>query len=204
MTYTIDVAAYLSGASKDQLQRWARNEILVPEINPERPKIYSFRDIVALRTIAKLRVNNSLQRIRSAIARLSDYDLTEHLSEYKFATDGKSVKVFDEDNAHFLNLSKNPGQWDLVNLEDIYAPFMNMQGREVPDLRNPAQGIEINPQRLSGTPTIEDSRVPYDLIVDLFHDDMSAEEIAEEYPTISLESVGNAIAFNKSIEELAA
>lgn len=204
MTYSITVASFLSGATVDQLQRWARTGIVVPEVNPSRPKIYSFRDVVALRSIAKLRASHSLQRIRNAINKLNEFDFTEHLSQYRFATDGKSIKIWDEDEDAFLDLVNNPGQWELINLEDIYAPFMNLQGRQVPDLLTPAKGIQINPHRLSGAPTLEDTRVPFDLIVDLLDDDLNAQEISELYPTIEADSVDNAIRFDQSIKELAA
>ena len=204
MTYTINVASFLSGATINQLQRWANSGIVVPEVNPSRPKIYSFRDVVALRSIAKLRATQSLQRIRKAINKLTELDFTEHLSEHRFATDGKSIKIWDEDEDAFLDLVDNPGQWEFINLEDIYAPFMNRQGRQVPDLLTPAKGIQINPGRLSGTPTLEDTRVPFDLVVDLLDDDLSPQEISEMYPTIEADSISNAIRFDQSIKELAA
>ena len=204
MTYSIEVASFLSGASINQLQRWAHDGILIPEIHQERPKIYSFRDIVALRSITKLRATNSLQRIREALNHLDEFDFNEHLSEYRFATDGKSIKIWDDEKDHFLDVVKNPGQWEVINLEDVYAPFMNLQGRRVPDLRTPAKGIRIDPQRLGGVHTLDGTRIPFDLMVDLSNGDMSAEEIADFYPDIEIESIQHAIDFDASVRKLVA
>lgn len=67
MAYDTYMASYLSGATVDQLRRWARNKILVPEVNDHRPLFHSFCDIVAFRAVAKLRAFTSLQRISKAL-----------------------------------------------------------------------------------------------------------------------------------------
>lgn len=97
MAYDTYMASYLSGATVDQLRRWARNKILVPEVNDHRPLLYSFRDIVALRAVAKLRAFTSLQRISKALKTLKDQDFTDHLSAYRFGFDGRSIKLWTED-----------------------------------------------------------------------------------------------------------
>lgn len=200
MAYDLNMTQFLSGATKSQLNRWAREGILLPEINASRPKIYSFRDIVALRAISKLRRTFSLQKIRRALETLEDHDFTDHLSEYRFATDGKSVKVWTEDG--FMDILANPGQWEFIGFESIYAPFENMKGRTVPDLQAPSEGISIRPGRLGGTPTLAGTRVPFDLVVKL-EEDMEPEEIAEYYETVKPEAVANAIQFNRKVREVA-
>ncbi|HZO49924.1 MAG TPA: MerR family transcriptional regulator [Gaiellaceae bacterium] len=49
--YTADRASALSGVPKSTLHYWARIEILVPRISPERIKLWSYPDLMALRTI---------------------------------------------------------------------------------------------------------------------------------------------------------
>lgn len=75
MAYNTKMASYLSGASKAQLDGWARGGVLRPEVSSN-TGLYSFRDIVALRTIAKLRSMVSLQRIRTALGTMKDQEFT--------------------------------------------------------------------------------------------------------------------------------
>lgn len=107
MSFPVDLTAALSGATRHQLYRWRRTGLLVPEGSPTRPALYSFRDVVALRTVVRLRSETSLQKIRAAFAALPEFDLTDHPSRYRFATDGRSVAVQTEDG--FLDLVKNKG-----------------------------------------------------------------------------------------------
>ncbi len=97
MAYDTYMASYLSGATVDQLRRWARNKILVPEVNDHRPLFFSFCDIVAFRAVAKLRAFTSLQRISKALKPLKDQDFTGHLPAYRFGFDGRSIKLWTED-----------------------------------------------------------------------------------------------------------
>ncbi len=58
--YTLDQASRLSGLSRRQLQSWANSGFLKPSVESARDRrfgrIYSFKDIVGLRTLAVLRI----------------------------------------------------------------------------------------------------------------------------------------------------
>ncbi|MCL0120141.1 DUF433 domain-containing protein [Corynebacterium pygosceleis] len=190
---------FLTGATESQLNRWAREGILVPEIQQSRPKLYSFRDLVALRMIARLRSTVSLQKIRLALQTLEDYDLTDHLSEYRFATDSKSVKLWTENG--FMDVVNNPGQWELFNLEKIYESFVNFRKRTVPHLLEPSNGIKISPDRLGGRPTIRDLRVPFDTVIGWSEEVTTDEDLKEYYPFLTMRDVLNAESFKHDLEE---
>ncbi|MET9818235.1 hypothetical protein [Streptomyces sp. NPDC006355] len=89
MSYEPKLAAALSGATLRQLSHWRRasgpkGAVLVPEISSERPILYSYRDVVALRICVQLREEASLQKIRRALNTLrEDLGEWEHLSSYK-------------------------------------------------------------------------------------------------------------------------
>ena len=202
MAFNLVMTEYLTGATESQLRSWSRKGLLVPEIQESRPMLYSFRDIAALRSIARLRAFTSLQRITRAFQTLKDQDFTDHLSEYRFAFDGKSIKLWTEEN--LLDLDKQPGQWEFLTFEDIYAPFENFRGRSVPDLLNPSPGIVLSPTRLGGTPTVAGTRVPFDVITDLLEDsEVSASEIQEFYPTVTDRDITNVSQFQRAISEAA-
>lgn len=165
MAFSVELASTLTGASVDTLRRWRRQKLFVPELHASRPMLYSFRDVVALRSVCYLRSEVSLQKIRKALANLSEQDLTQHLSEYRFATDGKTVVVWTEDG--FIDLVKNPGQFHIVTLVEIYRPFRNQAEKPVVDFERPRLRIEIAPGRMGGFPTIIGTRIPYDTVARL-------------------------------------
>jgi DNA-binding transcriptional MerR regulator len=77
-SFPVDLTSVLTGASVGQLRYWRRkNRLLVPELYA-RPALYSFRDLLALRTVVRLRRTHSLRAIRTAFGNLREFDLTEH------------------------------------------------------------------------------------------------------------------------------
>ena len=106
--FTSRQACYLSGCTSHQLRYWDKVNLVNPSIQssngkPGVPKMYSFRDIVALRVIKTLLDNGmSIQRVRRAWKYLSkNANLTHHLSEVRLVSDGKTIysvedkEVFD-------------------------------------------------------------------------------------------------------------
>jgi DNA-binding transcriptional MerR regulator len=88
VSYIPKLAAALSGATIRQLQHWRRpgpdgQPVLTPELSAERPILYSFQDVVALRSCVRLRQESSLQKIRRALDALrTDLGLRDHLSSW--------------------------------------------------------------------------------------------------------------------------
>lgn len=105
MSYEPKLAAALSGATLRQLSHWRRaagpkGAVLVPEISSERPILYSFRDVVALRICVQLREEASLQKIRRALNTLrEDLGEWEHLSSYKLVAGPDTIYLAEPDHA---------------------------------------------------------------------------------------------------------
>lgn len=174
--------------------------MLVPQINAKRPPLYSFADLVLLRTVVHLRADTSIQKIRKALSNLSDFDLNEHPSEYRFGTDGRTVVVWTDET--FMDLVRNPGQMVIVTLADIYEPFLSPRGEVVVDFRRPREHLEVNPRRLGGWPTIEGSRIGFDTISTLMEGgDLEPEQVAQFYPTVSPAAVADAVDFAKHVKD---
>ncbi|WP_160094591.1 DUF433 domain-containing protein [Rhodococcus sp. T7] len=202
MSFPIELTAALTGASVNQLRRWSRAGLVTPEIRPSRPMLYSFRDLVALRSVCYLRSEVSLQKVKTAFSNLSEHDLTEHPAAYRFATDGTTVVVWNEDR--FMDLVKNPGQFELVTINDVYRSFTNSSDRVVSDFEHPRENLSVAPDRIGGWPTIRGTRVPFDTIADLVADgDVTADEVPDFYPTVSPSAVADAVSFQEEVEGLA-
>jgi uncharacterized protein (DUF433 family)/DNA-binding transcriptional MerR regulator len=198
--FNIDLTAALSGASVSQLARWRTSNLLVPEVS-ERPVLYSFRDLVALRTFAKLRAEVPLQRIRKGLHTLAEWDLTEHPASYKLTTDGTSVFLRHEDTA--TDLVKNKGQQFITGLLDVFEPFTNRAGRHVPDFRSPRPLLAVSGRMMGGFPTIRGSAVPYDDVALLLRDgSVPIEHVAHYYPSVSEQAARDAVDFDAEVLSL--
>lgn len=200
MAFPAEMVTVLTGATPSQLATWRRDPVLLePEIARRPRALYSFRDVVALRTMVFLRSQVSLQRVRAAFAQLVDMDLTDHPSRYRLTTDGQSVFLIEEDGA-ITDLVKRPGQQFLATLEQIYAPFHNLNDDLVVDFRHPRRHLEVSEARLGGWPTIRGTRVPFDAVADLMADgDVTAEEVVEYYPTVYPAGAIDAVEFDELV-----
>lgn len=196
------LTSVLSGATVSQLERWARKGLIVPEIRESRPPLYSFRDLVALRYIARLRQSVSLQKIGTAMRNLDVLDMTEHPSRYDFGTDGETIFVRDPENGHAIDLVKKSLESTIFSFEDLSREFVNFRGDKVVDFRQPSPNIEVDARRVGGMPTIANTRIPYSTIASLTATgEISVEEVKNYYPSVSSQAAREAIAFDALVKQ---
>lgn len=207
MAYSTELASALSGATPAQLRYWrsspsGKEPLLVPESRRGRRWLYSFRDVIALRTFAYLRGSLSLQRIRRAVQTLDDLGDERHLSAYRLvATDDGSI-VWIAEHDQYVDLVKRPHQLrHPVVMEQVFGPFENKNGKGVLPLFRPMPNIVVNYDVLAGYPVVRGTRVPYDLISSLVKDGVPPEEIAGFYPSVTLNGAEDAVAFARYVEE---
>ncbi|WP_422934948.1 DUF433 domain-containing protein [Sinomonas sp. P47F7] len=201
MSFPADLAATLSGNSTAQLYKWRVSGLLIPEIRGDRPPIYSFRDVVALRAIAFLRARVSLQKIRFAFSSMRELNLTAHPSKYTFFADSKTIAVRDDDG-NSIDLVRFPGQMSPFTLADALEPFSNLHGQPVADFFRPRPHLLVTEGRLGGWPTIDGTRVPFDIVAQFLGDDPDEEafeDLEYFYPGVSREAGADAVAFQAEV-----
>lgn len=104
--FTSQQASALTNCTPHQLRYWDKVSLVEPSLQrtggrPGRRRLYSFRDLVALRVVKSLLDNGmSVQRVRRAwdyLRRTAELD--DHLAEVKLVTDGQSIfrVAHDED-----------------------------------------------------------------------------------------------------------
>ena len=162
--------------------------------------MYSFQDVLALRTFVRLRENASLQKIRAAIGNLRDIGEVDHLASYRLVSDkGGNIQLVAADQA--VNLGNRPGQLQLVAvMGDVIEPFAARAGVLVPHLLRPRPGLAVDPETQGGTPVIAGTRVPYDAVASLMRDGVPANRVAEYYPAVTAEAAGDALDFARYVD----
>jgi uncharacterized protein (DUF433 family) len=200
MAFPTKLASKMSGATTHQLAYWRSSKVLIPEVESTKsPFLYSFRDVIALRTFAWLRGDHSLQMIRRGFDTMSELDMIEHPSSYKLVKLGKSIGVVRDDGT-IIDIAKVPGQEVLGTLEDVFEEFDDHKGRHVDNLIHPRAGVEVNPDRLGGWPTITGTRIPFDTIADLIGDgSVAPERVASYYPGVSADAARDALSYQLDV-----
>jgi uncharacterized protein (DUF433 family) len=129
---------------------------------------------------------------------MSVLDLTEHPSRYSLVDTGPSILVVRVDG-EAVDVLEHPGQTVLARMTEILAEFETPRGRVV-DLRRPRRHLEVREQRLGGWPTIEGTRVPFDVVADLIFDGrIEPSEVHSYYPGVSAAAASDALDFARSI-----
>jgi uncharacterized protein (DUF433 family) len=167
--YAADRAAALSGVPLSTVHYWAREEILVPSLSPTKVKLWSYTDLMGLRTIYWLRRRKlvtdgwevpatTMRAVRRALRMLQDLDLELWTEE-----GGPSVRVNTAGDIFILTRDAWPETADGARpldpeMFDLIAPFETPVSR-APDLAKPRPHLRIVPGKLSGSPHIAHTRI---------------------------------------------
>ncbi|GAB3800467.1 DUF433 domain-containing protein [Micromonospora zhanjiangensis] len=199
MAYPEALTAALGGVTVHQLRRWrsGASPILAPETSSTRPIQYSFRDLIAIRTVAALRAEFSLQKIRKALANLQDLTDVDHLADYRLFGDGRTIVWATEGEQ--VDILNRPGQTLLISMKDVLGEFEGWTGARIVPLRRPKAGIEIDPDVLHGFPVVEDTRIPYSTISSLATDGLAVADIRYFYPSVHEAGVTGAVEFDRYV-----
>jgi DNA-binding transcriptional MerR regulator len=157
-------ACRLTGCTTHQLRYWDKIGLVKPTIQstggrPGVRRLYSFRDLVALRVVtALLDGGMSLQRVRRAYKYLRDKaGLEEHLAEVKLITDGHSIFRIAKDDGEILDALRQ-GQMAFFlaidemtrNLDQNVAEFLRDREEFVETLRRAEDALLGERNRKSG------------------------------------------------------
>src|SRR5690606_16557821 len=103
-----------------------------------------------------------------------------------------------------IDLVKQPGQQTVGTLEDVFAEFESRKHKKVDPLLRPRAGVEVNPAKLGGWPTISGTRVPFDVVADLVEDgSIKAGDVVRFYPGVTASAAEDALDYQRSIYEAA-
>ncbi|MFY9822799.1 MAG: DUF433 domain-containing protein [Thermoanaerobaculia bacterium] len=207
--YSAERAAALSGVPKSTIHYWARRDLIVPSV-AQKPRIWSFTDLLALRTVYWLRQPKtaldlqvpptSMPKVRRALKELRalTLDLFEHERPIIRVSLSGDVVIA----AGILPLQKSDGQYLLEpGIVDLLAPFDGLQGTRGPDLSRPRPTLRILPRKISGAPHVEDTRLPTQSLFALASRGYEIETLAKIYPFVSIEALRDSIELEKQLQQ---
>jgi uncharacterized protein (DUF433 family) len=164
--YLAHEVGFLAGISGPLVGQWAKNGYIRSSQGTDLPRIYSFQDVAEAMVVHELTdAGVEYSDIREAIRGLrerfgEDWPLSE--AQAKLGTYGakgkakRRVAYADDEGVYDLGHKK----WQQMDASDLgrISGLLRRGGWAARKLKG-LRYIEVNPDRLSGTPTIKDRRV---------------------------------------------
>lgn len=201
--FTAEHVCRLTGLSARQLRYWDKTEFFRPTFLEEfrrRPfgRIYSFRDVVGLRTIAILRSAHHipLQELRRVGAWLKARHEAPW-SSLRFALQGRRVLFFDP--AEGVAVEPRGAGREVIPI--ALEPIANEMQRAAAKLRERRRDqigqVSRNRYVVQNAWVVAGTRIPTSAIWNYHEAGYSARAILREYPRLKAAEVNAAIAFEK-------
>jgi uncharacterized protein (DUF433 family) len=205
----MEQAARLAGLSKRQVAYWDTTDVFSPSLlrtgdHAPYSRIYSFQDIVALRTLAMLRRRVSLDKLRTLGQWLKQqYD--HPWSSIRFYVIGNEIAYVDPNTQSLVSSRPVQQVAFMIELEpiarDASAQFQSMlTRREAADIGR----ITRHRYTLRNEWHVAGTRIPVWAVQELADAGYTVEKIVTEYPLLTKEDVCAALAFDLPAEPQAA
>lgn len=172
----------LAGVSGPQIGQWARNGYIRSSQSEGAPRIYSFQDVAEAMVVHELRDHEVPYRaIKRTIGDTRErYGTDWPLTRAKLAT--AKGRVYAQDDEALYDIGARGWQQLQLNERHLARIVGLLQrggwaARELPDLRH----VEVDPDRLSGRPTIRGRRVPAEKVARLAGVPGGRATLAEDY-----------------------
>jgi uncharacterized protein (DUF433 family) len=204
-------AAALSGVPRFTIYDWARKDIVVPSISPQREKLWSYADLMALRVVSwqrhpkasadDRRPASAMREVRKALAQLDELGLDPwdgRIGEIPLYVDPTGgILIVTDDTVRDVR-----GQGRIADWLDLLGPFEGAEGAQGPDLRCPREHLRIVPGKCAGEPHLAGSRLTTMTVAALAARDYTLDNLALLYPDESRESLAEAIDLERSLGTL--
>jgi uncharacterized protein (DUF433 family) len=208
--YSAERAAALSGVPLSTVYYWARKEILVPSVSREKVKLWSFADLLKLRTIHWLAQAKSDEHGRFNASAIPN--VAEALTEL----DQLARRVWGEHDLHRIFVDRaghvfirraggvlvdgSPQGQTSSPFLDVIASFAMIPGLQGPDLLEPRPHLRIVPGKLAGSPHVNDTRIETQAIAALHKRGFDVAAIAALYPVIERAAITEAIDLESQLD----
>lgn len=200
--YAADRAARLSGVPRSTVYDWAREDVLVPDYLNASPMMWSYRDLVFLRLLARMR-QHGIRRDQAAgdVAELRKL-LADPGSQVTTVRIGSGLFVGDD--THELGTGQQAFEevLALTHQFDLLEPIKGVNKVPMwgPDLVEPSDHTYISPQVMGGEPCVDSTRIPSTAVLALVEDrGLDAAKIVRLYPQLTPEGIDDAVALERRL-----
>lgn len=206
--YLASEVGRLAGVSGDRIGQWARRGYIRSSQSEGRPRIYSFQDIAEAMVVHELLEQGVRHReIKRAIQVLRDDYGDWPLTHAKLATasgaQASRAAVLVETAGRHYDVGERPWQ-QVVAVENLrrIAEDLGRGGwvvRDVPDLEH----VEVDPDRLSGRPTIRGRRIAVEDVAEMADAPGGFDVLRDDYE-LTDEQIEDARRWTRATRELVA
>ena len=136
--YPTRLVRRITKATDNQLKYWVRIGLVAPE-KKGKTFFYSFKDIIKLRLLIKLKENGlSLQKIKKGIKKLSEMlpAADDPLAKLVIYTDGVDMLVIEKGNYFSATTMQKYFQFDTTKIKSDIIYFNNNKAIESEDVNN--------------------------------------------------------------------
>ena len=209
MAFTAQQMARLSNISDRRLRYWEDTGVFCPTYVEKREKgpyrkIYTFRDLVSLRTLALLRdvYELQLQELRKASEYLVKFS-DSPWSDLSLRVQNRRV-VFRDSGSDAWAVADASGQTVFdIDLERI-SRDSEREARKLMSRTSEHYGkVARNRNIMSNAWVVSGTRIPIEAILDLRASGMSDKEILLQYPTLVIADIAAAVAFDQEASQVA-
>src|SRR3984957_4176239 len=209
--YTAERAAALSGVPKSTVHYWARQDILVPSVSAERVKLWSYGDLMALRTIYWLRQEKQDESGRE-VPRTAMKAVRRALRE----SAALKLDLWSEDGAPLVTVDRSgeivsehdgeaqrPGGQSILGagMLDLLAPFNSREGLRGPDLSPPRPRLRIVPGKLGGAPHVLHCRLESQALGARAESGLAQAKIYRLYPDVEPAAIEDALDLERQLAQ---
>lgn len=206
--YTADRAAHLSGVPRSTIYDWAREDVLVPDYALGRPMSWSYRDLVYLRLLARLRQRGLkrddaaayVREVRHVFASTDDPAATLRIADRRVFLGDSTTDMLSGQTA-FAETLHATQEFDLLE------PLEGVTDHPTwgPDLIEPSAHTYISPNVMGGEPCVDSTRVPSASVLALVEDrGLTPSKIVRLYPGLTETGVEDAVRLEQRMRRTAA
>ena len=201
-TFTVREAARVVGLPEAQIWRWVAAGVLVPAFTDSSRWLgfryaLSFQDLVALRTLRKLRESSVSAKDLTRAAAFLKRNYGQPWSALRIGLDGRDV-VFYEPETNDLISASHQGQKvakELVHVdllaEEIAASVQKARTRQPEQIGKTEHSKHV----MSGSEVLAGTRIPVSTILDFYHAGYDADAIMTEFPDLYREDIDASIQY---------
>lgn len=199
--YSAEEVGRLAGVSARRVGQWARYGI-IPSVSDE-PRVYSYADAgeaVLVRYL--LGVGLRPTDVRQIVVDLRKKFGLWPLSSAPLEHDGKLV-VLREGDRVFVAVLKPEQKVIAETLIDLHVVRAALERGGWVSLGHPREHIEVDPERLSGRPTVRGRRVATEMVANIAAKPEGREVLRDEFH-LTDEEIEDAVAYEHDVREAVA